>query len=811
MNRLAVLEIESGDFEQGFVVSLQIFNYGTPLSNKIRGKLPGNSNLEGFYTCWQENFSRLKSLRSQDDDWQVEPIPNNRSIIESESIEACRTFLESSEASIQKWLDPASDIGWVRIRERLAIEFNNPSDPIQVQVVLSSEHPLLWKIYWYVWDLLENRTDIGISFILPNYHQQEAPSISIVQKNKVRILAILGDDRNINLQPDWQEINKLKDQGAEVVLVKKPSGQQLIEKLTDRQGWHILFFAGHSDTKKDKEKIYINETESLAIAQFKNALKEARKYGLQIAIFNSCKGLGLATKLSALQIPVIIVMQDVVPDIVAQFFLKEFLQEYVGGEALHTAVRRSQDRLEKFTYLPGATWLPAIFQNAPIPAPTWEELRLGNHALQYEPPVKKNRRIYPSKSKKFDFKTVLILSLFATIVVMGLRFLGVIESLELIAYDYLMSHRPEEAIDNRLLVIEVTDLDIEKEKNGYPVADITLAKAIEIIEQGKPRAIGLDMHRSQPREPGHKEFISQFKQNLNLFTVCKYESQDDPRIKPPSEFFKEKLNQKLGFSNLLNDRGNGRMVRRQLLSYDASIANKSGCPTPYAFSFLLAYTFLESEKKPLSVTTENTRNGEWQYVSKDKKERVLFKQLARRTGGYQTMLYGKDETIMLNYRSREKPALYFSLENVLNGEVDPIKIKDRIVLIGYTAAIAKDNFDTIYKKNMAGVWVHTHMISQMLSAILDDPRRSLLWCLPQWNDIQWGDTIWVWSWSLVAGLLVWRWRSLLGLICGIATWLLWQVCLIILTQGGWMPLVPSLLSLVITSGLIICVSSTRKK
>ncbi len=76
----------------------------------------------------------------------------------------------------------------------------------------------------------------------------------------------------------------------------------------------------HSQTKGDEGIIYINERESLEIGQFKEALKEAIRQGLHLAIFNSCDGLGLAEKLATLQLPIAIVMKVPVPDRVGSAF-----------------------------------------------------------------------------------------------------------------------------------------------------------------------------------------------------------------------------------------------------------------------------------------------------------------------------------------------------------------------------------------------------------------------------------------------------------------------------------------------------------
>lgn len=154
----------------------------------------------------------------------------------------------------------------------------------------------------------------------------------------------------------------------------QPTASELITRLRSER-WNIFFFAGHSETIGEKGRIRINATESLEISRFKNALREAIRNGLKIAIFNSCDGLALAQDLAHLHIPFTIVMREPVPDKVAQSFLKEFLTEYANGKSLYTSVRRARESLEKFHDFPGATWLPVICQNPAEVPPTWQELR----------------------------------------------------------------------------------------------------------------------------------------------------------------------------------------------------------------------------------------------------------------------------------------------------------------------------------------------------------------------------------------------------------------------------------------------------
>ncbi|NJO29878.1 MAG: hypothetical protein HC874_21865 [Richelia sp. SL_2_1] len=62
------------------------------------------------------------------------------------------------------------------------------------------------------------------------------------------------------------------------------------------------------------------------MAELRDSLQTAIQQRLQLAIFNSCDGLGIAAELESLHIPQVIVMREPVPDFVAQEFLKYFFR-----------------------------------------------------------------------------------------------------------------------------------------------------------------------------------------------------------------------------------------------------------------------------------------------------------------------------------------------------------------------------------------------------------------------------------------------------------------------------------------------------
>jgi CHASE2 domain-containing sensor protein len=248
----------------------------------------------------------------------------------------------------------------------------------------------------------------------------------------------------------------------------------------------------------------------------------------------------------------------------------------------------------------------------------------------------------------------------------------------------------------------------------------------------------------------------------------------------------------LGFNDLENDKDY--IVRRHLQSRTPNpISPLSPCKTPYSFSLQLAYQYLQAQGIP--VKTTSLKN--WQFGS------VVFKRLELRSGGYQN-LDARGNQVLINYRATPQIAQSVTFEEVLTGQFDPSWVRNRVVLIGVTAPSIQDYHDTPYGRRR-GLEVHAHLVSQLLSSVMDG--RPQLWWLPQW-----GDALWVWAWSLIGGMLVWQVRSqstykaqsslYLVLTLSICVIVLYGLCWVVLLQGGWLPLVPTALALVVTGGVI---------
>jgi CHASE2 domain-containing sensor protein len=840
MEKLVVLELE-GDLQTlGFRVTLEIHSDVSLHPVKIKGYLPSNPELaRHLQHHWQENYRSLGAALHLEASLRIkgQKIIHKGSI--NKRIAECRESANKLRERLRAWLDSE---GFRGIDRRLREELNRDE---AIRFLIRTEDKQLHKLPWQEWDFFERYPKAEIALSAIEVERAKKSEIATF-KEKVRILAILGNSKGIDVELDRRKLEALPD--ADVEFLVEPEPQQLNNQLWE-QPWDILFFAGHSETQGETGRIYINQSDSLSLNELKYGLKKAIAQGLQLAIFNSCDGLGLAHELEQLHIPQMIVMREPVPDKVAQEFLNYFLNAFANGDSLYLAQRQARERLQGLEQeFPCASWLPVICQNPVEVPPDWLMLRglpgeqinsspknltlqphqeqgkgeldssllLGKGVFINSPTVSPAGDTQPLSSKRSSFRTVFLTSVAVTFLVMGTRYIRILQPLELGGYDYLMRQRPPELIDERILVVEVTKEDIAEHQ--YPLEDAVVAQLLKRLEQYEPRAIGLDMHRWQARGAGRSDLISRFEQNQNFFTVCASGS-SDPNYAPPPEFSEEQLRNQVGFSDLVVDSSNSkdrrirgdlvvgeqlsdtsRTVRRQLLSYDPSLSpSPSSCSTPYSFSFQLAFRFLyEAKIQPMEVN----RNQEWQFGT------VVFHKLAARFGGYQH-LDGQSSQIMINYRSN--PAGQgVTLKQVLSGQVNRNWVKDKVVLVGYTAPVARDNFETPYGE-MVGIWVHAHMVSQILSAVLD--KRMLVWVLPQWGEFQWGDTLWVFAWSITGGLLAWRlrWRSLwegksllyLGLAGGGATLVLYQVCLVILAQGGWMPLIPSALALFSTGSVVV--------
>ncbi len=373
-----------------------------------------------------------------------------------------------------------------------------------------------------------------------------------------------------------------------------------------------------------------------------------------------------------------------------------------------------------------------------------------------------------------------VVSVAVSIFVVGLRQQGLLETLELGAYDQMVRLLPEEKPDPRLLVVAVTEADIQTYKN-YPITDGVMQQLLTKLLSKNPRAIGLDIYRDLPVEPGHAAFSKLMSSDRRIVPVCAVKDAETPGTPPPPKIADDRA----GFADIGKTDSDG-VIRRGLLFVSPS-AHKP-CPNPNSFGFQLVQRYLEKE----GIEPTESEAG---YL---KIKNAVFKPLQANDGGY----IGEDTRgyqILLNYRAPKYPAKQVTMSQVLNGQVDENLVKDRIVLIGVTASSVPDAKYTPYSagltgnRTMPGVVIHAQLVSQILSASLDGHRQFWFWA-------EWGEALWVVGWSVVGGLVAFRLRhpGHLALAEGACLAVLSGTCWLLFTQAGWVPVVPPALALVMT-------------
>ncbi len=755
MAKLVVLKLDGDLSNHGCRVTLEIGAENLRPEIEISGSLPAFPELASYLCQWQDKYCSLRLIN------RIKPEEIIYDGCITKQISECSHLANILSKYLQIWLD-SQEFRFINntLREELS------RDEV-IRVLIRTDNIQLQRLPWHLWDFF-NRYSLA-EFALSTTISETPPPPTL--KPKVRILAILGNSTGINVQKDRQILSNLPD--SEIVFLVEPQREKLNNYLW--QQWDILFFAGHSETADGTGRIYINKTDSLTIDELKYGLKRAIALGLQLAIFNSCDGLGLAWQLAPLHIGQMIVMRSPVPDEVAQEFLKHFLTAFSGGKSLYLATREAREKLQGLEdRFPNATWLPVIFQNLKALPPTWKNL-------------------YQKPSRKHDLIRVTVVSLLIAILVIGARHLGMLQTWELHAYDHLMQVLPaSERLDPRLVVVTVDEDDIRYQNhNGMTgrgsLSDRALAQLLEKLEQYQPVTIGIDIYHDHLVDKDYPDLIKRLQQDNRIFAVCKVSDSVDGAsnsIEPPSEVPRERQT----FTDFMVDDDD--VLRRQLLQLNAD--PESHCGAEYAFSLQVARHYLEAKGVQALITQE----GYLQIGN------VLFKPLKEHTSGYQKV-DASGYQVLLNYRSLhpwEKIANTASLKAVLNNQVNPETLKNRIVLIGVTAPSAADYWQTPSnnQKQTPGVFVQGEMISHILSAVLD--RRPLLWWWPEWVE-----ALWVWLWSLVGGILVWRLRLPLHLGLAVAGVLLtlFGICFGMFTIAGWIPLVPSALALLLTATVIL--------
>ncbi len=301
-----------------------------------------------------------------------------------------------------------------------------------------------------------------------------------------------------------------------------------------------------------------------------------------------------------------------------------------------------------------------------------------------------------------------------------------------------------------------------------------MAQLLQKIQAHKPRAIGLDIYRDLPVEPGYAKLLQTYRQLPNLIGIEQINDKTSAGVSAPPVLGER---DQMGFNNLVFDADN--RVRRMLLYWQLDDGKNHE-----SFALKLALTYLKAE----GITPQSASNN-LEYLQLNK---GIFQRFEANDGAY---IHADDGgyQILGNLRGSAKSFATVSMSDVLEGQVRPQLFQNRIVLIGSTAVSLKDFFYTSYSNRlnaspqpMAGVELQANVVSQIISAALDGRSSINVWSEP-WE--------WLWTlvWSWVGAQIVWKLRSptkITPTILLSGTGLI-GICYGAFLMGGWwVPVVP---------------------
>ncbi len=385
---------------------------------------------------------------------------------------------------------------------------------------------------------------------------------------------------------------------------------------------------------------------------------------------------------------------------------------------------------------------------------------------------------------------ILIICSLSFLLVIMARNAGILEHLELTAYDWcLRANLQESSADSRIVLLKITENDI-RQWGRWPLTDDRAAHILETLGSYHPRAIGFDIYRDIPVPPGTKDLYAVLTGNQRIITVMKF---GEDGVLPPPILAQSA---QVGFNDMVVDPGG--IVRRGLLFLD------NGKTVSTSFDLLLALLYLKEEgiiPKADEQKPECLRLGP-----------ATIRPFEASNGGY-VRADARGYQFLLDFGGSRGAFTSFALDDLLAAKVAPKAICDKIVLVGVTAQSVKDLFYTPYSRGIigegqavAGLVMHAHIVSQLLRLGLGESRPILTATARE-------EVCWILFWCLVGGVVGFGLRSpwLFSLSGAGGLFVLWLLTYVAFLQGWWLPVVPPAITFLLSAAVVTAYMSNQEK
>jgi adenylate cyclase len=278
--------------------------------------------------------------------------------------------------------------------------------------------------------------------------------------------------------------------------------------------------------------------------------------------------------------------------------------------------------------------------------------------------------------------------------VLALRSEGLLVGLELFAYDRMLGLAVSGPDPNTpVVIVEVTERDIGEQKS-WPISDRALAEAIIAILDDGARAVGFDIVRDLPVNPGHELLERVLRTEKRTFAANKFGDPSSWGIRSPPAL---EGSGRVGFADVLHD--DDEAVRRALL-----IQNEADGAIHDAFPLMLAESALKGEGIFL---TGDPVEPTWMRFGTTTVPPLVSR------GGYPKKSSGGYQ-ILVDFASGKGGFPSYRIGEVLDGEIPPETFREKIVLIGYNARSVPDDFSVPLGGRIRGVELLAHVTDQLV-------------------------------------------------------------------------------------------------
>ena len=358
----------------------------------------------------------------------------------------------------------------------------------------------------------------------------------------------------------------------------------------------------------------------------------------------------------------------------------------------------------------------------------------------------------PALLRRRLVKALIVANLVA-LMLLSLRETGWLQSLELSAYDTLVTFFAGSQQSDRVVLVVTTEADINR--FGYPIRDKDLAAVLARVFAGGPNAVGVDLYRDLPMPPGNEELQAIQRAHDNLYWVFKLPDAGNIGI-PPPPVLRDTGREVL--ADHVTDAGG---VMRRVLLLAADERTDRNWRT---MGVSLAERYTGHRLRPMD---NDLALGQGRIPLVDQPYGPYAKVDA---AGYQ---------MLFDYRGGYRRFRQISFSEIINRSELAATLRNRIFLVGTAALSIKDNFATPFSTNwggegaLIGIALHAHIADQLIRLANGETRNPVP--LPRLLD-----DVAIWAAAMVGAilaLLVWRVLVVLvalvlgfGLVAGATAW-----------------------------------------